>query len=112
MPTFAELQGHINALRFKRTILSHITEYLDEKFLPEMDQKPERVLLTEERVAVPTEAFDAVAADLSTWIKSLLAEEQKVLGSTVALTPPQPPPEPEKVEAAPEPAPEPVEEKS
>ena len=112
MPTFVELQNHLDALRFKRTILSHLVEYLDGEFLPELDQQPKKVLLTEAKVKIPGEAFDAVATDFNTWIKSLLAEEQKLLSSTVALTPPQPPPAEEKVEAAPEPVPEPAEAQS
>lgn len=111
MPTFTELQNHIDALRFKRTILAHLVEYLDGEFLPELDQQPKKVLLTEAKVKVPAEAFDGLAGDLNTWIKSLLVEEQKLLGSTVVLTPPPAAPEPEK-EAAPEPAPEPAEAQS
>lgn len=112
MPTFADLQGHLNALRFKRTILSHVVEHLDGEFMPELDQQPKKVLLTEDKVKIPTEAFDSVATDLNNWIKTLMVEEDKLLGSTVALTPPPPPPVEPKVEAPPEPAPEPSEAQS
>lgn len=105
MATFLELQTHLDALRNKRTILAHLVEHLDAQFMPELDATPKMVLLTETKVKVPPESFDAVATDLNSWIKALLAEEQKLLSSTVAITPPPPPPEPVEEEKVPEPEP-------
>lgn len=83
--TFRELQDQLNVLRFKRTILSHLVEYIDAEFLPNLDQSPKKVLLAEDKVRVPTELFEQVSTDLTTWLKNISEEEQKLLSSIVTL---------------------------
>lgn len=97
--TLAEMHAHVAALSFRRTIIAHLIEHLDAEFMPELDQQPKKVLLTETKMKVPQAVFDAVAADLGTWIKSLLAEEKKLLDSAVELTTPPPDPTPTQSEA-------------
>jgi len=89
--TFAELQSQLNVTRYRRTILSHLVEYLDSEFQPRMDQQARKVLLTDDKLKVPQESFEAVAADFNNLIKQLVADEQKLLSSTVAVTPPEEP---------------------
>ena len=100
--TFQELQDQVNALRFRRVIVNHLVEHLDAEFLPNLDQQPKKALLTDEKVRVPVEIFEAVAADLTNWLKSLSAEEQKLLASAITITPPQPPQPPAEQVTPPE----------
>jgi hypothetical protein len=97
MPTFAQLQDSLSAIRFRRAIVGKIVEWLDEQFLPGMEGTPRLALLTEDKVRVPDKAFDEVAEYLNSWGKSLAAEEEKLLGAEVVLVAP-PPVEPPKEE--------------
>lgn len=92
MPTFSEYQTTLNALRFKRTVLSKLIEIMDDQFMPDAEGKPKFVLLTEDKVRVPDGAVDDVANDINNWMKALAVEEQKLLSAQVTLTQPPPPP--------------------
>lgn len=94
--TFVELQNNLNQMRYKRTVLSKLVEIMDSEFMPDADGKPKMVLLTEEKVKVPEASFDEVANDLNAWIKTIQAEELKLLNSKVDLTPPSEPPKEDK----------------
>lgn len=113
MATFAEYQAAVNDLRFQREILQHVMEHLDETFMPKLDAKPSRVLLTEDRLAVPQEAFDKVLTALASWIDGFKKQEAMMTGVTIAVTalPPDPAQEkqaePAKTEAAEAPKPQP-----
>jgi hypothetical protein len=91
MPTFAEIQQHLYNVRFKRLILNYLVEHIDAEFMPTLDQAPKKALLTEEKLRVPREAFEEVAADISKSIKALMDMEQEILGAGYApqAVPPQ-----------------------
>lgn len=86
--TFAELQASLSKMKHKQAVLAKLVEIIDEDFMIDAEGKPKKVLLLEDKTKVPESAFDDVANDLNNWIKNLQAEEQKMLLSQVALTPP------------------------
>lgn len=98
MPTFAEFQQNLNQTRFQKAVLSHLVEYLDRNFMPALDQKPEKVLLTDDKVAVPQVSFDSVIEGLNNWIKSCQQAEQQLMNANITVEQPKQP------EPAPQPA--------
>jgi hypothetical protein len=86
MATFSELQATLNSIRYRRAIVSKIVEWVDEQFLPGMDGTPKLVLLTTDKIKVPEEAFNELAEIMNGWTQNLVAEEQKLLNSDVAVT--------------------------
>ena len=106
MATFSQLQATLNSIRYRRAIVSKIVEWVDEQFLPGMDGTPKLVLLTEDKVKVPEEAFNELAEVMNGWVQTLMAEEAKLLNSDVAVVAPAEPPkeEPKTQEAPTEPA--------
>jgi hypothetical protein len=102
MPTFAEYQAAVNDLRYQREILQHVMEHLDESFMPKLDAKPARVLLTEDRLPVPQESFDKILTALATWIEGFKKQEAMMTGVNIAVValPPEPA-EPQKTEVTP-----------
>jgi hypothetical protein len=87
--TMAEMQEALNKMRYKRTVLTKLVEYMDETFLPDADGKPKMVLLAEDKSRVPETSFDDVANDINSWVKALQNEEQKLLSSQVSIALPQ-----------------------
>lgn len=83
--TLADLQKKLYDTRYKRTIIAHLIEHLDENFQPRMDQQSKKVLLTDEKLKVPVDSFNEVANDLNNWMKGLLVEEQKLLSTPVTM---------------------------
>jgi hypothetical protein len=86
--TLAELTNKLNAAKFRRTVLGHMIEHLDAEFLVSTGDKPQKALLTEDKVRVPQQAFEEILEELSHAVKSLMEEEQNLLASEVALKPP------------------------
>jgi hypothetical protein len=98
--TYAEIQSALNQTRFQKAVLVHIVEHLDADFMPLLDHQPKKVLLTEpDRVRVPKESFDVVIEALNNWVKSLNAQEQAILNSSITVEAPkqEPAAQPEQV---------------
>ena len=85
--TFAELQNKLNAAKFRRTVLGHLIEHLDSEFLAISDGKPQKALLTEDKLRVPQDTFEEILEELSNAVRSLVEEEKMLLTSEVDLLP-------------------------
>lgn len=84
MATFAELQQKIASAKFKKTVLSHLIEYVDERFRASGGEEPKSCLLTDERVAVPQDVFESVVTGLLLKTSKDLDEEiSAILGTTL-----------------------------
>jgi outer membrane biosynthesis protein TonB len=114
LPTFIELSKRLSEARFRRTVLLHLVEHLDESFRPSAGHPPEKMLLTDDKLAVPSEIFDSVVEKtLLAEIKKLDDEISSIAGSELAPqaqpapkeeatpTPQDPPPEPVKMQTPP-----------
>lgn len=88
MATFQEMQVRLQELKNKKTILVHLTEYLDSNFRASAGDKAKNVLLTEERVAIPEEAFEQVVGDIMKSMENLTDEIEKTLATPLNATPP------------------------
>lgn len=64
MATFEELQKKIAAAKFKKTVITHLVEYIDENFGSPADGTPKSCLLTDEKIAVPKDTFESLVTDL------------------------------------------------
>jgi hypothetical protein len=85
--TFSELQQRLSDAKNRKAILLKLVEYVDENFLPNGGGEPKMLLLTDDKIPVPTEMFEAVVAD------TLTAEIQQVdqLMTTILASPLAPP---------------------
>jgi hypothetical protein len=72
MSTFGELQTRLTAAKQKKIVLQHLIDHLDTNFVPSGGNKPKNFLLDEQKVPLPSSAFESVIADL------LLAESQEL----------------------------------
>jgi hypothetical protein len=82
MATFEQLQHRLHQARYRKAILSHLIEYIDENFLPKGGTDPAKALLTDEQMKVPSEVFESVAADtLSAEVQQLDAEINQIQGT-------------------------------
>lgn len=86
--TLAELTNQVAASKNRRTVLTYLIEHLEGEFMSDAAEKPRKALLTEDKVRVPTDAIEEVLSELATAVKTLVQDEQKLLSSEVALTPP------------------------
>lgn len=102
MPTFTELTQRLQDARFRRAILLHLTEHIDETFRPHAGEKPEKMLLTDEKTPVPVSMFDSVVEDtLLAEVKQLDQVIAEITGMSLVPAPPPPPPQPEQPAASP-----------
>ena len=107
MPSFADIQTALSQTRFQKTIIAHLVEHLDGEFMPALDQQPRKVLLTDEKVRIPADAFEAVITNLNNWLKVCQDQEKTLLATNFTFEPPkqeEPPQEakPEEKPAEPE----------
>jgi hypothetical protein len=70
MTTFLDLSTQISDARFRKAVLLHLVEYLDTNFRAVAGMPPVKVLLTDDKVTVPPQVFEAIVAEV------LLAEAQ------------------------------------
>jgi hypothetical protein len=112
MPTtFSELQSRLTAAKQRKSILLMLIEHVDEHFLPQGGAEPEKKLLDDDKLVVPVEMFEAVAADtLTAEVQQLDAEINQIMSSNLVVAPPAPPPEPTPAQVEPVNEPAPVEE--
>jgi hypothetical protein len=107
MTTFFELQNQIADARFRKAVLLHLIEHVDSNFRSVAGAQPLKVLLTDEKVTVPPQVFEAIVTDV------LLAEAQALdndintilnaaMGSTVVEAQPQPAPPPPEQQPTPQ----------
>lgn len=114
--TLLEVQTRLANATFKRQILHHLVEYIDENFQPQAGEEAKQKLLDEKRLPVPVEAFESVIKDiLLKNSEELSTEIQNLLQANLQLPPPQPPapangqPQPApQAQPAPAPVPAPV----
>lgn len=91
MPTFSEVKDKYMLAKYKKQIIDHLVEYIDMNFMgggadPYSPKKT--MLLSEEKVPVPTTAFEAVvndvllaeAKDLDETIQDLMTAEVSTKG--------------------------------
>lgn len=64
MPTFRELQTRLSEAQFYLAVIHHLVEHIDSNFRPGPGTMAKSVLLTDDKVAVPTEIFEAVVGDV------------------------------------------------
>jgi hypothetical protein len=87
--TYQELQDRLSSLRFRQVILKHLVSVLDSDFLPALEQPPKKVLLTDDKMRVPVEAFETVASEITELLKAIGEEESMLLSSVITVQPPQ-----------------------
>jgi hypothetical protein len=88
MPTFSELQQQLTQAKQRKAILLMLIEYIDENFLPKGGQDPEQKLLDEDRLPVPLELLEAVAADtLTAEVAQLDAQINQIISSNLVAAP-------------------------
>ena len=84
MPTFHELSQRLGQARHRKAILLQLIEYIDEQFCPKGGQAPRKTLLTEEKLPVPVEMFEAVSSDtLTAEVEQLDQEISQILATQV-----------------------------
>lgn len=82
MSTFNEMHSRLQQARYRKAILMHLIEYVDESFLHQAGTDPKHMLLTEDQQRVPAELFESVVADtLGAELQQLDAEIHQILGS-------------------------------
>lgn len=87
MPTFAELQSELKKLQHRKAILTHLQEYLDDKFLPAAGAEPKSRLLDDNGQPVPESAFESLQDNLfSDELQQTEQEIQKILTTTIGPT--------------------------
>lgn len=80
MPTFQELQDRFTRASFKKAVLKHLVEYLDENFRTSAGNQPKKKLLSDQNIPVPEAVFEEISREL-TQRESSLDEE---IGSIMA----------------------------
>lgn len=63
MATFREMQEQVLAARNKKEVLSHIVDYLEENFRSS-GSDPKRILVKDDKTAVPDSTFEEVVSEL------------------------------------------------
>jgi hypothetical protein len=113
MPTFAELSQQLTTLNERKSILTHLLEYLDDNFLPNAGTEPKKKLLGANNLPVPVLAFEEFATNTLTAELEQIDHQIEVIHSTalgpqaaVVAAPVEAPPPP--VEPAEEPPPPPA----
>jgi hypothetical protein len=97
MATFTELHERLVAARNRKAVLQMLVEHIDNNFIPSGPAKAERVLLNDDRLAVPQEMFEAVIADtLDAEIEQLNQEITRITNTELAQKTATPKAEPEK----------------
>lgn len=87
--TIQELQDICLKMKLKRAILTQLIDHIDKEFLPTLDAKPNKILLTDDKIAVPKELFEETAAEITNWMKEILKKEQEFLSTAVVFVPPK-----------------------
>jgi len=72
MTTFFDLQNQIADAKFKKSVLLHLIEYLDANFRSVAGAAAAKILLTDDKLPVPPQTFEAITTDV------LLAEAQAI----------------------------------
>ena len=84
MPTFQELQSRLKVAKDRKAILIYLLEHIDSTFLPVAGAVPSRLLLTDDKLPVPVEAFETLQSDtLSAEVQQLDQEIANILAGTV-----------------------------
>jgi hypothetical protein len=80
MASFNELSTRLQQARYRKTILSHLIEHIDEVFMAHGGDSPKNFLLTDEKLSVPQDMFESVSTDiLAAEIQQLDQEINNVL---------------------------------
>lgn len=82
MSTFRELQVRQSAAQYKKTILEAVMSYLDENFRPVAGGDPINALLTDEKVRVPDDAFEAFMTDVLVPLRTQTEAEIAAINDT------------------------------
>ena len=79
MSTLAELQNKLNDAKYRKAIYTHLMEELETNFLSALGGPPKKVLLTDEKLRIPTAAVEGVINEVNTTIKQLNDDINKLL---------------------------------
>jgi hypothetical protein len=79
--TFKELQDKLRAATFEKLVLEHLVEYIDDELRPGPSGEPRKVLMTDDNIPVPQEAYASVIesvllsriSDLGKYIEDILS---------------------------------------
>lgn len=85
MATFKEVQDQLVSNQRRVEIYKHLIEYITERFLPSEGKNPTKMLVLENRTAVPTESFEDAIEDITETIKLSQAEIDNIMGTAVSL---------------------------
>lgn len=83
MPTFQQLQDQYKKAKFKRAIVKHLVEYLDENFRSSGAGPSKKKLLDEDNVPVPEDVFEEISVELTAREESLDLELTGILSSSM-----------------------------
>lgn len=81
--TFKEIQKQLKEAKNERSVMQHLLDHLDSEF---GGSNPRKVLLGEDKLPIPPEAFEAVASDLLAGIGNLNGKILEIELSTVIKT--------------------------
>lgn len=83
MSTFEEMHSRFMSLKYRRAVLRHLIDHVDENFRSIAGQPPKKMLLTDEKTAVPEEVFEALAAELNGLEVAAAQEVENIMKSTI-----------------------------
>lgn len=95
MTTFQAFQRRLTEAKNKIIVLQHLIEHIDEEFRPSPitgnPNKPraQKVLVTDDKVPVPAEAFETVVNDLMSLLTASEVEVNRILSLNVDATQPR-----------------------
>ena len=84
MMTFQQLQDQHKKATFKKAVLKHLVDYLDENFRSQAGQESKKKLLDEQNMPVPEDIFEEISVELSHREESLETEIENIMMSSMA----------------------------
>lgn len=82
MATFQEMQARMTNAKFKRAVIQHLVEYIDSNFRPIAGGEAKNKLMTDDKVPVPAETFEAIVSSVLLEADGDLEEEMTEILST------------------------------
>ena len=83
MPTFQETQDHLKELLFRKSVIEHLIEYMDENFKSVGEKDPKKFLISDD-IKVPQVAFEAIAQELTEMAETTNSEVQEIMEAEVS----------------------------
>jgi hypothetical protein len=87
MSTFQDLYKEMRRQKARRSVLKYLIEMLDTEFLPHLDGKPKKILLTDEKLPVDADVIDLVIQDLIDFDK-VVSEDVLAIQTAYLVNPP------------------------